>query len=320
MNGSKTPSLSLGCARTLHVLLALAFVVASTGCNLPSLLIKGTTDGTREFTKEAGTHFADPEMVGPVIAAGTVTNEGFLYYVPDYEPLLMSAIFANVAYGVGWLLADANQAEIDGNFEKAEKLQARAGILFGRALFYTKRMLRLRDSDFDEAMASGTEAFQRWVDENFYEEVDAEPALTAGLGFLVAMIESDEGLAAAVDLPVARYLIEKSIELDPKLNGGQGLVLIGTIECTMPKLVGGRPELGLKLMQRAASFDDYTNHSILVSMAERCAVALQDRKMFQELLMKVIEAGDVEEFRLTNKLARHQAERLLKQEGEFFYD
>jgi hypothetical protein len=307
-------------SKTLSFSLVLAFLLALSGCNLPGLLIRGTTDGTREFTKERGAHFADPEMVGPVIAAGTVTNEGFLYYVPDYEPLLMSAIFSNIAYGAGWLLADANEAEIEGDFETAEKLQARAGILFGRALFLTKRMLRLRDDDFDEAMASGNDAFNRWVDENFYEEIDAEPALVAGLGFLVAMIESEEGLAAAVDLPVARYLIEKSIELDPKLNGGQGLVLIGTIECTMPKLVGGRPELGLKLMQRAASFDDYTNHGILVSMAERCSVALQDRKLFKEMLMKVIESGDVEEFRITNKLARHAAERLLKQEGEFFYD
>jgi hypothetical protein len=140
------------------------------------------------------------------------------------------------------------------------------------------------------------------------------------MAFLVAMIESEEGLAAAVDLPVARYLIEKSIELDPELNGGQGLVLIGTIECTMPALVGGRPELGLKLMQRALNMDDRTNHSILVSMAERCAVALQDRKMFHSLLMEVLEAGDVEKYRLTNKLARHQAERLLKQADEFFYD
>ena len=49
-------------------------------------------------------------------------------------------------------------------------------------------------------------------------------------------------------------------------------------------------------------------------------VFVQDRKMFRELLMKVIESGDIEEYRLTNKLARHQAERLLKQEGEFFYD
>jgi hypothetical protein len=309
--------------RALTTLLTAGTLLASSvlcGCNLPALLIRGTVDGTREFTKERGGHFADPELIGPMVASATVTNEGLLYFVPDYEPLLMGAIFSNVAYGAGWLLAEVHQAEIDGEFDKAEKLQARAGILFARALFYAKRMLRLRDDGFDDAMGTGVDNFQRWVDEHFYEKDDAEVILTAGLAFLVAMIESDEGLAAAVDLPLARYMIEKSVELDPELSGGQGLTLIGTIECTMPKLVGGRPELGLKLMQRAAKMENRGNHSVLVSMAERCAVALQDRKMFHDLLMEVIEAGDVEEFRLPNKLARHQAERLLKQIGEFFYD
>ena len=113
-----------------------------------------------------------------------------------------------------------------------------------------------------------------------------------------------EGLAAAVDLPYARYMIEKSIELDPELNGGQGLMLIGTIECTMPQAVGGRPKLGMALMERAAAMENRTNHGILVAEAQRCAVALQDRKMFQKLLAEVIEGGDVEKYRLpTSSLA-----------------
>ena len=107
-------------------------------------------------------------MIGPVVAAGVETNEGLLYFVPDYEPLLMGAIFSNVAYGVGWLQAEADQAELDGQFDKVEKLQARSGILFARALFFAKRMLRLRDSNFDAAVAGGQEKFQKWVDENFY--------------------------------------------------------------------------------------------------------------------------------------------------------
>lgn len=290
------------------------------GCNLQSLLIKGTVDSTREFTKERGSSFADPELVGPVIAAGLVSNEGLLYFVPDYEPLLMGTVFSNVAYGVGWLQAEAEQAELDGNFDKVEKLNKRSGILFSRALYYAKRMLRLRDDNFDAAVAGGQDKFQKWVDENFYEKEDAEVLLTAGMAYLVAMIQSEEGLAAAVDLPYARYMIEKSIELDPELNGGQGLMLIGTIECTMPQAVGGRPKLGLALMERAAAMENRTNHGILVAMAQRCAVALQDRAMFQRLLMEVIEAGDVDKYRLPNKLARHQAERLLKQIDELFYD
>jgi hypothetical protein len=290
------------------------------GCNLPALLIRGTVDSTREFSEERGRQFADPEMVGPVIAAGTVTNEGLLYFVPDYEPLLMAAIFANVAYGVGWLQAESAQAELDGDFDKAEKLNQRSGILFARALYYTKRMLRLRDDDFDVAISSGLDVFKRWVDETFYEKEDAEVLLTAGIAFMAQLIQSEEGLAAAVDLPYARYMLERSIELDPELESGQAMTLIGVVECTIPQAVGGRPELGLKLMQKALAIDNRGNHSILVSMAERCAVALQDRKMYVKLLMEVIEAGDVEKFRLPNKLARHNAERLIKQVDDLFYD
>lgn len=290
------------------------------GCNLQALLIRGTVDSTAEFTDERGTTFADPEMLGPMLAGATVTNEGLIYFVDDYEPLLRGAVFANVAYGVGWLLAESHQAEIDGDFDKAEKINARAGLLFARALYHAKRMLRLRDDNFDKAVAGGVDVFQQWVNENFYEEDDAETLMIAGMAYLVSMIESEEGLAAAVDLPYARYMIERSIELDRELNGGQGLMMIGIMECTMPEMLGGRPRVGLRLMQQAAAIEDRTNHGILVSMAERCAVALQDRKMFHSLLMEVIEAGDVEEYRLPNKLARHQAERLLKQIDEFFYD
>ncbi len=290
------------------------------GCNLTSILVKGTVDGTAEFTKERGSAFADPEMLGPVVAAGTVTNEGLIYFVPDYEPLLMGTIFSNVAYGVGWLQAEADQAEIDGNYDRVEKLNKRAGLLYARALYYSKRLLRLRDSNFDAAVAGGSDKFNKWIDANFFEKKDAEPLLTAALGYLVSMIESEDGLAAAVDLPYARYMVERSVELDPTISGGQGLLLLGTIECTMPEAVGGRPKVGLKLMEKAAEVEHRTNHGILVAMAERCAVALQDRAMFQRLLMEVLQAPDVEKYRLPNKLARHQAERLLKKIDELFYD
>ena len=51
-----------------------------------------------------------------------------------------------------------------------------------------------------------------------------------------------------------------------------------------------------------------------------CATALQDRKLFHDLLTEVIEAGDVPKYRLPNKLARHDAERLIKQMNDLFYD
>jgi hypothetical protein len=74
------------------------------------------------------------------------------------------------------------------------------------------------------------------------------------------------------------------------------------------------------LVLRGANMTHRRNHGVLIVAAERCAVALQDRKLFHDTLMEIIEAGDVPEFRVSNKLARHQAERLLKQMDDLFYD
>ncbi len=287
---------------------------------MSAIAIKGTVDSTKEFTDAHGKEFADPELVGPMLANAVVTNEGLLYFAPDYEPLLQGTIFTNIAYGVAWLGAEADEAQLAGKFDQAEKLGKRAGLLYARALTLTKRMLRLRDDGFDDAIAGGLDKFKVWVDENFYEKKDAEPLLVAGSAYFVAMIESEEGLAAAVDVPYARYMIERSVDLDPASQGGQGLSILGMYECTIPAMLGGNPKLGLELMNRAAALTKRRNHGVLVMAAERCAVALQDRKLFHDVLMEVIEAGDVPEYRVSNKLARHQAERLLKQMDDLFYD
>jgi hypothetical protein len=294
-----------------------AVLLGAPGCDLAGILIKAQVDGAAEFTETKGGEFADPEMVGPVMAAGIVTGEGNLYYVPEYEPLIQGQIFSNVAYGVGWLGAQANAAEAAGKYDDVEHINKRATLLFARALSLTKRMLRLRDDGFDDAMSGGIDVFKKWIDENFYEKDDARVLLTAGMAYFVSMLD---GLAASVDIPYARYMVERSVELDPKLAGSQGLAILGTYWCTVPQMVGGNPKLGYELMQRAMKLTNRGAHGIMVSSAERCATALQDRKLFHDLLTEVIEAGDVPKYRLPNKLARHDAERLLKQIDDLFYD
>lgn len=307
-------------ARRISITAVLLSALLTSGCNLTAILIKGQVDGVKKFSDAAGKEFADPELVGPVISAGIVASTGTMWYVEDYEPLLMSAAFGRIAYGVGWLGLEAQELELEGKFEEAEHLQKRAGLLYASALRIAKRILRLRDDGFDAAAGGGLDKFKEWVDDNFYRKDDAEVLITTGLAYFVYMIESEEGLAAAVDLPYGRYLLERSIELDPEAEDSVALSTLGIVECTVPELYGGRPKIGMKMMERAATLTGRKVHGILVSMAERCAVANQDRKLFHKLLMEVIESGDVPEFRLPNKLARRRAELLLQQQGELFYD
>jgi hypothetical protein len=299
---------------------SLALALCLGGCDLQALVVRATVEGTEEVQRERALTFADPELVGPIMAETTVVNEGYLYYTPDDERLLMTTILADVAYGTYWLQAEAAEAELAGDYAKQERLNQRSSVLFARALVLAKRLMRLWDSDFDAAMMGGEERFQDWIDDNFYEPKDAEVLLTVAAAYGATMIQSDEGLAGFLDLPFARAMVERSVELDPTLQAGLGLVMLGIIECTLPEQFGGRPKVGLKLMERAAAQEHRQSHSVLVSMAQRCATALQDRKLFRSLLMEVIEAKDVEKYRLTNKLARHDAMRLLKQEDDLFFE
>jgi hypothetical protein len=262
----------------------------------------------------------DTETLESAALMSIIQNEGQLELVPDYEPLLMSTITMYVGYGAMWLGEKSEAAELAGDFDKAEHLDRRAGLMFDRALMYAKHMLRLRDDGFDEALGSGVDGFRGWVDESFFREEDAEVLLTAGTAWLATMQASDDGLAAAVDRPFAEALIKKSIELDEDLEGARGLMLLGTVECTVPELVGGDPKKGMKYLERALELTDRQSHGTQVAIAERCAVALQDRKMFKRLLMEVIESGDVAKYRMTNKFARRRAVRLLGQIDDLFYE
>jgi hypothetical protein len=305
---------------SLAPLLASISILGASGCDLAGTLIKAQSDGASEFTAEHGMEFADPENVGPFLRDGLVQSEGYLYYAPEHEPLIQGLIFSNVAYGVGWLGEQAGAAEDEGKYAEVERINRRASLLFARALVLTKRLLRLRDDGFDEALAGGIDNFKAWVDENFYEKEDAGVMLTAGMAYFVSMLKSEDGLAASVDMPYARYMVERSVELDPELDGAQGLAILGTYWCTVPAMVGGNPKYGWDLMQRAMKLTNRGAHGVHISAAERCAPALQDRKMYHELLMEVIEAKDVPKYRLANKLARHQAERMLKKIDDLFYD
>lgn len=297
-----------------------AFALLASGCNLTGLLIKAQTDGVNEASDYIGPRFADPDLIGPVLRDSIATTEGMMYYVDDYEPLLRSYILARVGYGLIWLGEESHKLEIAGEYEKAEHINDRAALLFQQALVQAKRMLRLRDDGFDAAQAGGLAVWRKWIDENFYREEDADVLLLAGATYFVGALSSEEGLAGAVDIPYARYMVERSVELNNELQGAQGLMILGIYECTMPELMGGKPDLGMKLLSRAAEITERGNHGILLQMAERCAVAKQDRKLFHALLMEIIEAPDVAEYRMFNKIARHRAERLLGQIDEFFYD
>lgn len=295
-----------------------ALLLCATNCNLNAEFVKTMADAYKE--NKAGKRHWDRQMVEIALVNSIVTNEGYLEIVPDYEPLLLNTIFNYLAYANVWMSEKVDDAEAAGDFDEVEFLNLRMELMYSRALKLSKHTLRLRDRGFDRALSAGDASFQNWVNLTFYKEKDAEVLALTGSAWFASMENSQEGLAATADRPFAEALLKRSIELDPEVEGALALTVLGTVECTVPMGIGGKPKRGLAYLDRAAAITERKNHSILLTMADRCAVGLQDRAMFRRLIKEILEAKDAEDFRVQNKFARKKAERLLREIDELFLD
>lgn len=292
--------------------------IAIAACDLAPVMIESTIDTTREL-KLIERHW-DPDLFAEAAAINTIQMEGQLEVDPDYEPLLRSTIMAYVGYAVYWLDDKIKAMEDAGKFDEAEKLDERKGLLLDRATMHMFHMMRLRDEGFDKALTSGSEGFRDWVEEHFFTEKDAEVILDAGTAWFANMTASAEGLAAAVDRPFAEILLRHSVSINPELEHARGLAVLGTVECSVPQAAGGTPQKGVEYLERALRITQRKTLTVQLALAEKCAVELQDREMFVKYLTEILEAGDDNDNRFFNKIARHRAERLLRQIDDIIYE
>ena len=305
--------------RVERALAPCAILLLVMACDMPAVNIKGTYDYLKDHSQVIDALW-DTEIAEHAVAYSLVSNEVQLKAIPEYEPALIAMINGYAGYGSYWLMEKKERAEAEGNFDQAARINQRAGILFDRVAMYGRQILRLRDDGFDQALSRGWDAVSEWIEDNFYRKADAEVLTVTGLAFVLPMMSSSEGMAAVAERPLAEMLLQRAVELNPASRHALALQVLGTLDCSTPAAVGGNPRRGLVRLEAAAAITRRRSLGILVAIAERCAVALQDQKMFRRLLTEVIEAEDSEDFRLWNKFARYKAERLLKQEDELFFE
>jgi tetratricopeptide (TPR) repeat protein len=133
------------------------------------------------------------------------------------------------------------------------------------------------------------------------------------------MANSGGDVRVIADAPVARALLERSVELDPAFADAGGLGILGSVEAMFPALFGGNLDKAKAYFERALEVCKRKNHLILVGYAKNYAVNAQDRELFIKLLREVLDAPDQGvDVRLSNKVARHRAERYIKRVDDWF--
>jgi tetratricopeptide (TPR) repeat protein len=302
-------------ARRLGAPLAVLCILTLGGCDVA----KFTADSTAGLFTRAAPAFEsywDYDLAGEAVPATIVQFEGLLRVVPDNEAILAQLSQAYIAYAYGWIEADAEALDFEGDFEHADAQRRRARTMYLRALDLTRHRIRLHNEDVDAAVTGSVEDLEGWLDAAFVEKQDAEMLLWHGYAWGSYINTSKDDMEAVADLAYAKAFVARSIELDPDYYHAAGYTFMG---------VATASEMAADMDQAKAWFEKAlvaTERRALqaqVNMARYYAVKTGDRALFDSLLEEVMDAHDpLPEARLANTMARERAALYIDNADQLF--
>ena len=292
-------------------------VFSISGCSTTTVV----ADLTANLLKQAAPgleQYWDYETVGKAFPANIIQLEGILRMVPDNKEVIHATISAYIGYGYGWISYQAERANGIDDYEKAEKLEQRLRIMYQRAWALAQHSLRLSSGGFDEAWAGGVDTFTDWLSKNFTTKKDAQTLLWAGQA-LGSWIQSNvEDMDVVADLPMAKAILQCSVEFDPNYLFQTGKMALAVLACSEfpPNMAESK-----KMFEEVLVATERRNLIVQVNMARFYATNLGDHELFANLLNEVLNASDMlPEARLSNLIARRRAEYYLSRTKYFFAD
>ena len=252
-------------------------------------------------------HESDPQFAREAFPASLKTLETFLVNTPENEPLLLLLARGYNSYAFGFLEDDLDRASIDGTEEEIDELTRRAKIFYLRGSEYGWRLL-----DEPELREAAEAADLDRVGELLKDiKPEQQPALFwATYGWASAINLSKDDPAMMAGLGPAKELMRRAYELDPGYNGGAPTLFFGVLNASIPKALGGQPEVSKKFFEEALERSGGESLMVAFLFARYYCPAAQDRALWDTLMKRVLTADVTampQEMRLTNELARSRA-------------
>jgi hypothetical protein len=292
-------------------------LVALMGCDTEKLAADSTAALFGRAAPGIEQHW-DYDLVGKSFPASIIQLEGLLRVVPDNETIGLSLIAAYIGYGTGWIEDRVEVADIEDDWEEAEHLRRRALVMYTRGWELSKHFLRNRDLGFDDALKGGVDSLEAWLNVAFTQKQDAAILLWAGASLGARINMGMEDMDTVADLPLAKVILNRSVELDPDFMFMIGKMTMGVLAASEFPPNMDRAKL---ILDEVLEKTERRNLMVQMNMARYYAVNIGDHKLFKELLQEVLDAGDVlPEARLSNTIARRRAQRYLDQIEFFFSD
>ncbi len=291
------------------LLAVVAIMMAVTSCSLKKTVVNSTAlimdDIMGGFFEEGDLQFAAEAIPANLkLLEGLIRGSNF-----ENDALLLKGCKLYAMYAMGFM----EDSALDKKTDKANT--RRASAFYGKAKDYGLMVLK-KNVDFKNALEGGAGDFEKVMPA--FGADDVETLFWAAFAWGEYINLNRNVTAAIADLPKARILMERVIELNDKyFYGLPHLFMI--VYYSMPKMFGGdydRAKKEYETMQEISG-----GRFILADffMARYYAVQVQDKALFNKLLDKVEAAEDnIIPEKLFTQVAKKKAIILKQKENDLF--
>jgi tetratricopeptide (TPR) repeat protein len=302
-------------SRHLRSAVGVLCIVALCGCDMAKI----TADSTAGVFARAAPAFEsywDYDLAGEAVPATIVQLEGIARVVPDNDAILAQLSQAYVAYAYGWVEADVESLEFEGNYDEADVQRQRARTMYLRALDLTRHRIRLLNPDVDDAVRGTVEDLEAWLSGAFVDKSEAEVLLWHGYAWGSYINAAKDDMEAVADLAYAKAFVARSIELDPDYYNAAGYTFMGV---AISSEIAADMDQAKVYFEKALATTERRALQTQVNMARHYAVKTGDRALFDRLLTEVMDAHDpLPEARLANSMARQRAALYIENADQLF--
>jgi hypothetical protein len=300
--------------------LGLACTALLAGCDMGKLTVN-TTSKVLARAQPALKMESDYELAARAMPGTLKTVEGFWVVNPDNAKLTAILMEGYCQYGTGFVEDEWEIADIAKDFDRKEELSARATKMFTRCMNYALYSLGKK---WQEGIFAEFEQVKKLVDSAGGDERNALMWAAIGLGSTINQNKDKPEIFSM--LPVAKMMLERVAELDAKSRPSDPAfaalpqIALGMLNSATSTQLGGDPKKAEAHFMKALELTGDKFLLARVLYARRVGVMTQNRKLFHDQLVKVLQTAPSvwPEQRLANEVAHRRARRYLTIEKELF--
>jgi hypothetical protein len=296
------------------IALAVVTAVGSIACSVETFAARQTLSLLAR-TKPAVAMESDVELAAAATPSGLKQLEGILLVAGPDPRLIRLLTEAFCGYGAGFVQDDWESAVQRGERDRADVLRVHGRNMLARCRAYAERSLGARYRDLLTADDAAADALLARASRG---DATALFWLATAVVSSIGMDPSD--LPLAMLMPRVTAILERVVVLAPDLENGQPLMALGAIHAAQSAAVGGDPERGRELLDKASAVSRGRLLLPKVMMARIYAVTIRDEALFTRLLIEVLRTPPsvFPEQRLANEIAHRKARRYLAAKKRWF--